>query len=135
MPSQQVVPQPEISTPKPYTRFDNNFPPQGLFIKPSPISNPPALKARHLEFASECSQNKCFRDKGALRELPWEPGEALTPKAQMNQKDRALARPVLRILRRDGAIDCVEREYLGLNSVQCGHAFLSSLLQHHVIGR
>ncbi len=52
-------------------------PPTGVFIKPSQIIDPPALKARHLEFASECSQNKCFRDKGALRELPWEPREAL----------------------------------------------------------
>ncbi len=49
-------------------------PPPGLFIKPSQISNPSALKASHLKFAFECSQIKCFRDKGALRELPWEPG-------------------------------------------------------------
>ena len=52
-------------------------PPPGVFIKPSQISNPSALKASHLEFAFECSRNKCFRNHGGSGETTLEAGEAL----------------------------------------------------------
>ena len=63
-------------------------PPPGVFIKPSQISNPSALKASHLEFAFECSQNKCFRNHGGSEERPWEPesGDHGAARRQVNAK-------------------------------------------------